>query len=234
MRFLARLCLFLALSTATWAADWTHTQGTQDSTAGTTSVAFGAAVTSGNIVVGSVLLNTGLTLTNVTDDKSNAYTIFESHDDGGLYTAAFRSNSFLTNGPTTLTYTTSAAPSTFWKVQDEFAPPTGSTSLSVDGSSSTFNSTGTSFTSFTTTLSDDLVYAVANVSGTATHGAGFNVAQGDGTARMAEWGIQATAATVTMTTGTNGGNFWGPAFGINSAVSTVTCPLTQSLMGVGC
>ena len=213
--------------------DWTHTQGAQDSAAGNTSVSFLAAVASGAVVVGAVLLGTGLTLTNVTDDKSNAYTIFESHDDGGLYTAAFRSNGLLTNGPTTLTYTTSAAPGTFWKVQDEFAPPTGATgAVSVDGSSSSFADAGTSFNSFTTTLSDDLVYAVAMVSGTATHGAGFNVAQGDNTARMAEWGIQATAATVTMTTGANGGNFWGPAFGIHvAAVATTKSRKTLSQIG---
>src|SRR5712675_2291269 len=109
--------------------DWTRIQGKTVQNSGT-SLTFTSAVTSGNIVVGGCLLSTGFTLNSVTDDKSNAYTVFNTHDDGTLYTASFRSNGFLTNTPITITYTLSGSPGNDWFVQDEFQPPTGSTSLS--------------------------------------------------------------------------------------------------------
>jgi len=127
----------------------------------------------------------------------------------------------VTNAPTTLIYTHSAGtPTNFWKVQDEFSPPTGTTSISLDGSSMVTNSTVQVFASFATALSDDLVYGVAHASGTATHGAGTSAGQGDGTQRMSEWAIKAAPGTVSMNVTTAGGNWWGPAFGINGVQGT--------------
>jgi len=203
-------------------ADWTRIQGVADATGGVTSknVSFAGAITGGNIIVGGVLLSTGLTLTSVTDDKSNAYTVFQSNDDATLYSTGYRSNAIITNAPTTLTFTASASAGTFWTIQDEFSPPTGATgALTVDGSSSAANVAGgtdVAFPNFTTAKTDDLEYATAMVSGTATVGTGFNSGTGSGTARFSEWGIKTTAGTVTMLV-TATGNFWGPAFGINVA-----------------
>ncbi len=152
--------------------DWTFIQGVVNTAGGVTTVneSFASIIVSGDIVLGAVLLDAGFTLTSVTDDKSNAYTVFDPHDDGTLYTVAFRSNGFLTNGPKILTFNFSGASGNQWMVQDEFQPFTGATAISVDGSSQTFNSAGTSFASFNTSLPDDLVYAVAMSSGTSTHG----------------------------------------------------------------
>src|SRR5258706_15975823 len=201
--------------------DWTRIQGVVNTAGGVTSVgeAFSSTVANGDIVVGAVLLDHGFTLTSVTDDKSNVYTVFEPHDDGTLYTVAFRSNGFLTNGPKILTYNFSGATGNQWMVQDEFQPPAGATSITVDGSSSTFNSAGTSFVSFNTALTDDLVYAVAMSSGTSTHGTSFNIGSGNTTARCSEWGIQASPGTVTMNLETQTNHFWGPAFAINGGTS---------------
>src|SRR5258706_8852852 len=201
--------------------DWTRIQGVVNTAGGVTSVgeAFSSTVANGDIVVGAVLLDHGFTLTSVTDDKSNVYSVFEPHDDGALYTVAFRSNVFLPNGPKILTYNFSGATGNQWMVQDEFQPPTGATAITVDGSSSTFNSAGTSFASFNTSLPDDLVYAVAMSSGTSTHGTSFNLGSGNGTARCSEWGIQATAGSVTMDLATQTNHFWGPAFAINGGSS---------------
>ncbi|SRR5258706_555128 len=177
---------------------------------------FPLTVTNGSGVVGGVLLDTGFTLTNVTDDMGNSYIIFDEHDDGVLYTTAFKSNGFLTNGPKTLTFTHSAgSPSNWWIVQDEFQPPTLATAFNLDGSSTTFNSGGLSFASFNTSLPDDLVYAVCMSSGTASHGAGFNIGTGDPGPRVSEWGIQTSPGTVTMNLASQSGSFWGPAFAIN-------------------
>ncbi len=201
--------------------DWTQIQGVVNTAGGVTTVneSFASTIANGNIVVGAVLLDAAFTLTSVTDDKSNAYTVFDSHDDGSLYTVAFRSNGFLTNGPKILTYNFSGATGNQWMVQDEFQPPTGATAVSVDGSSQTSNSAGTSFASFSTSLSDDLVYAVAMSSGTSTHGTSFNLGTGNGTARCSEWGIQSSPGSVTMDLATQTNHFWGPAFAINGGSS---------------
>lgn len=202
-------------------ADWSQVQAkNSQSPAGNTLIlTFTSVVSSGSIVVGGVLLNTGFVLSTVTDDKLNAYTVFDSHDDGSLYVAGFHSNSTITNGPATLTYTATGTGTTanFWVAQNEFTPPTGSTGvITVDGSSTTSASGGTSFTNFSTSDSDDLVYAVSFSSGSSTHGSSFNAGAGDGTAVCSEWGIQSSAGTVTMTLATQTGSFWGPSFGINA------------------
>jgi|SRR5882672_2628744 len=208
-------------------ADWNRIQGIATATSGVTSwnVSFTSPVGNPAVVVGAVLLDTGKTLTSVTDDKGNSYTVFNSHDDGILYTASFRSTGLLTNGPQTLTFTPSAATSNEWSVQDEFSPPTGASSISTDGATSQFNATGTSFVPFTTSLSDDLVYAVAMSDGSSTHGASFNAGTGDGTARNSEWGIQSAPGSVTMNLAAQATHFWGPAFAVNAQVSASTITL---------
>jgi hypothetical protein len=103
----------------------------------TVNVGLTSPVGSGHNLVGAVLLDTGATITGLTDDKGNAYTVFNTDDGGALYIAAFRSNGFLTNAPQTLTFTVSPATTDQWFVVDEFVPPTGSTVLIVDGLSMT-------------------------------------------------------------------------------------------------
>lgn len=217
-------------------ADWNRIQGTtsQSPAGNTLTKAFAATVANGDVVVGAVLLNTGFTVT-LTDDQSNAYTVFSSHDDGTLYTAAFVSAGFITNGPKTLTYTAHGTGTTanFWVVQDEFAPPSGAATLSVDGSASAFNTSGSSFPSFNTGLTDDLVYATAFSSGTSTHGSSFNQGSGDGTAVCSEWGIQTSAGAVTMNLATQTGSMWGPAFAINGGGAVVAQPSFPSVRYLG-
>src|SRR5258706_11881923 len=202
-------------------ADWNRVQGIATITGGVTSWnrAFAAPVGVGGNpagIIGAVLLDTGKTLLSVTDDKGNSYDIFDSHDDGILYTVAFKSSGLITNGPQTLTFIPSAATADQWSVQDEFSPPTGAINISVDGSSNQFNSNGVNFLPFATALPGDLVYAVSMSSGISTHGAAFNAGTGDGTARCSEWGIQSTPATVTMNLATQTNAFWGPAFALSA------------------
>jgi hypothetical protein len=177
--------------------DWTRVQGTNTATgSGTTnSLAFGAAVTSGNIVRGGVLLTHGSFITNVTDDKGNVYRVTVSGDDNTtLYAALFRSLHLVTNGPTTITVTVSPSSATFWIVIDEFAPPTGTTDISLDGGQVELGTLGTLSAPFRITKPDTLVYSISFSSGTSTTGAGFTAGQGSGTARCSEWLIQATAS----------------------------------------
>src|SRR6266481_4597313 len=106
--------------------DWTQTQGRVATFGGNAVVNFSflSTVSSGAIITGSVLLDTGITLNTVADNKSNSYTVFDSNDDGTVYTVAFRSNTFITNGPITLTFTASSAPTNYFVIMDEFQPPT--------------------------------------------------------------------------------------------------------------
>lgn len=199
-------------------SDWSLVQAinSQSPAGNTLTKAFTATVSSGSIVVGAILLNSGYTAA-VADDQTNAYTVFGAHDDGTLYTAAFRSNGFLTNGPKTYTFTASGPATTanFWVAMLEFTPPTGATSPSVDGNASVFNNATTSFANFSTLLSDDLVCSVAFSSGASVHGTSWNQGAGDTTAVCSEWGIQSSAGSVTMNLFSQNGNMWGPSFAIN-------------------
>jgi len=201
-------------------SDWNRIQGTPATGGGsaTLTVILTNPIASGNGIAGGVLLDTGLTLLSVTDENGGAYTIFEQHDDGVLYTAAFKSNGFITSGAQHMIFTASAIPGNYWTITDEFQPPTGATMFAVDTSVSQFNSAGLSWPSFTTTTPDELVYAAAMSSGTSQHGAGFNLGSGDTTARCSEWGIKASPGSVTMDLASQSNHFWGPAFAIKAGV----------------
>lgn len=200
-------------------SDWSLVQAvnSQSPAGNTLTKAFTSVVSSGSIVVGAVLLNTGYTVS-VADDQTNPYTVFGAHDDGILYTAAFTSNGFLTNGPHVYTFTATGPATTgnFWVAMLEFTPPTGATLITVDGNSSVFNNAGTSFAALNTSLSDDLVCSVAFSSGAATRGASWNAGAGDTTQVCSEWGIQSGAGSVTMDLAGQSGNMWGPSFAINA------------------
>jgi len=201
--------------------DWSRIQGNVATFGGNAVVnfSFSSTILSGDIVTGSVLLNSGFTLNTVIDDKSNGYTVFDSNDNGTIYTAAFRSNTFLTNGPKTLTFTASGASSNYFVIMDEFQPPTGAIAISADGASVQVNSAGTTFPNFTTGGYDVLVYAVSfSPGGTSTHGVSFNIGTGDGTTICSEWGIRAIPAVVTMDLATQTASFYGPAFGISAGI----------------
>jgi|SRR5882672_208293 len=205
-------------------ADWNRVQGATTTTPVGGALSFASPVGNGGIVVGAVLLDHAVTITSITDDQGNGYTVVVSHDDGTLDIYGFRSTGLIANAPVTVTVHTSGASGNFWIVMDEFSPPTGVTSISGDGSSVTFGSLGTTFTSFDTSLPDDLVWACALSSGTSTHGAGFTAGQGDGTNRTTEWGIQASPATVTMNLATQTSTLWGPAFAVNGIVAAAASP----------
>src|SRR5262249_40485440 len=165
------------------------------------SLSFGAAVTSGNIVRGGVLLDHGSSITSVTDDKGNPYRVTVSGDDGAVaYVALFRSlgdgTGLLKNAPQTITVTVSPSSATFFIILDEFAPPTGTTAISLDGGQAAVdNNPGLTTANFRTTKSDTLVYSASVASsGTTTTGAGFNAGNGSPGAYISEWKIQATAS----------------------------------------
>lgn len=179
--------------------DWTRVQGTSTTVGSGTSnsLSFAGAVGNGNVVRGGVLLATGSAVTSVTDDKNNAYRVTSQGDDGNqLYAALFRSLHLVTNAPTTITVNCSPTSATFWIVLDEFAPPTGTTDISLDGFGRILQTnTALATNNFGTWRSDALIYSVCFSNGTATTGAGFTAGQGSGTGICTEWKIQAAAAS---------------------------------------
>src|SRR5258705_12512854 len=117
--------------------DWTRIQGAQTATGSGTSnsLAFGAAVAVGNVVVGALFLATGaagyIGVTTITDDKSNPYRLIVL--DGGFTGGSapgtlcmFRSLHPVTAGdqPTTITVDTTVSPTTVLMLQREVQPPT--------------------------------------------------------------------------------------------------------------
>jgi hypothetical protein len=170
-------------------ADWTRIQGNDAQSTAVGTVSFGAPVASGNIVVGGIVVNTGIYVTSVTDDKSNIYDIVAAGDDEAVNSVAgFKSRGLITNGPTTITVNISGVPSTFFfKAVEEWAPPTGTTNISLDGttwfvmpSTGIQGLAGTATSPFQTIQNDVLLFGYVVDQGTITAGTGWNTGIIDG------------------------------------------------------
>jgi len=149
----------------------------------TSATATGSAIGSGNTVCGIVFWhNTAGTLTSVTDNKGNTYTIVDSIQETG------GANSFLasfylvnvTGGPTALTANLGSATTGVQISWDEYSGV--STSAVLDGhhgQAQASPGTGTdaiSSGSFTTADNGDLIYCGSySVSGTSSAGTGFTL-----------------------------------------------------------
>lgn len=170
------------------------------STVSSFSITLPGTVTSGNTIVGVVALeNTDSqgTLTSVTDDKSNTYTLVVSGNSGGhTVSLIFFWLKNITNGPITLT--ANFSPSTEF-IRMQVAEFSGITSTSAtDGSAYQAINTGAGTDvvtsgSFVTVTSGDLVF-----SGTAqTSGASFNTLS-TGTGYTVLYNTTSTDTTCTL------------------------------------
>src|SRR5215467_2175866 len=155
-----------------------------------------SAVGSGNIVTGTVEVFSGSTLSSVTDDKSNSYTVVPNDLGNGYY--AFYSTGLITNGPTTITANFTSSPGVFLTV-DEWAPPASTTAIALDGhvydASFVASPTDITGTAITTASSGDLVlsYSESNAS---IAGAGWTATSGGTSFIVSEFQVQSAAGSI--------------------------------------
>lgn len=219
--------------------DWTRVQGADDDTTGL-SVSFGVAVTSGSIVWGGIGLNTGNALLSVTDDKSNIYDITAGGDDEAILAVfGFKSRGLITNGPTTITITTSIAVASFcFKAIEEWTPPTGTTAISLNGSTwfampsgGIQGLTNLQTSPFQTTLSDVLLAAVVFDQDAAFgFGAGWTIGiNHPANITFTASQIQATASNSNqLTFSSNANTAWGVCFGIAPVAASSWVPVQRT------
>jgi hypothetical protein len=219
-------------------SDWTRVQGAQSTTAsGTTtnSKSLGAVITSGNVLVGTMLLTSGSGLISIKDDKNNNYLPVPYADDGnnivyGFYPDPDVGNGLLTNGPQTITVITTNSPAFFWLNMAEFSPPTGTIAISLDGSQTVAsNFAGATLPNFQTLNNDVLLFSAMYTTGVATTGAGWNTDAGSGTQQCSQWKIQATASgSVSAAYATQTGSGFGVVFGIAPVARSHWVPIQAS------
>jgi hypothetical protein len=199
---------------------WAHVQGTQTTgfTGTSGSLAFSAPVGSGNIVVGSYLANVdNALLSNVTDDKGNAYVFTNSgwQPGGNLVVVGFRSAGPIMNGAKTLSFTYPTGG--LGVVMDELTAGFPLSSISLDGSQLNLNNTNLAFPNFQTTRPNDLLYAVAFFSGSPiAAGSGWTLAQGGGTTPISQWKQQISPSGNTAASFGGSANVWATVFAINA------------------
>jgi hypothetical protein len=175
-------------------------------------ITFDSAVVSGNGVLGCV----GYvgTLTSVTDDKSNTYTLGSTLTTGGSFsTTAFYALG-LTNAPITFTANFSGGGATYTLISaDEFS---GIGSFDVQAGQTQLNPSGTdsiSSGSATTTVNGELIYGFVFATSTgasSTHGTGFayTAAQASDATHYPEFLTQGSAGAVAVTANPGANDTW--------------------------
>lgn len=208
--------------------------------AATVAVTLGAAVGSGNSLCGWVSWgsNTLTTLTSVTDDKGNTYTISDKFpDNANVQSGAMFFLGNITNGPTIITAHFSPNQNFLQIGADEYSGVLAATNPSDGHSVCAAVQTGSTATdflssgSFTTAVNGDLIYGVTmdTFNATlATAGTGYtqrqtSTAQSDTTS---EDKVQSTAGSVaaTFTTSSAGGRYITLAVAIKAAASAAQPP----------
>jgi hypothetical protein len=167
---------------------FTHVQGgasfTLDTGVSTIAVTLGATVGVGNLICGYFegSLGNTISISSITDDKSNNYTIVDTQLDGnGILKAASFYLANITNSPITITVTLSSGSNFFNLIVDEFAGATSG--LDVHSINSQLNpaTTANAVTSGSVTASTagSLVFAAEGnqAASTASVGTGFTLGQ---------------------------------------------------------
>lgn len=222
---------------------WTYVKGVQETSGSGTSasVSFASTVVSGDIVTGYAFLNgaSSNTVTSITDDKSNSYTVVNAVTTVGGFTwtgVAFWSGGALTNGPLTITVNSSFSTSNLWITLGEFTPPAGT--LSLDGNSSNKDNVGTTQPtagSFTTTVNGDLIYCAVFKAGGGISGvgSGFTAGQGVTSDFADEFQTQTSAGSINPNWASSVGDQWTcNAFAIKAVTSSVTEALGSPILRV--
>lgn len=204
-------------------ADWAHVQSKQTTTASGTAVntiAFTNPVGNGNVPLGTIMVASGSPIVSITDDKNNKYVLTGSADDGnsnipyGFYPDPDINGGLITNGPTTLTVTTTGNTATFWANIAEFTPPTGTAAICLDGSQYLDGTGLAALPNFATLNNDTLIFAASYSSVASTTGAGFTADAGSGTQQCSEYKIQATAGAASVVFATQTGSSWMTGFAL--------------------
>jgi hypothetical protein len=180
----------------------------------TGSISFTHAVTSGNIVVGTIAVDDVTKITSIVDDKSNNYILVPGTQANGRQ--IIWSGGRLTNSPTTITINLSVSSSVVFLQVVEFSPPPGISSIVVDTGSgvNTFDNvvgTTTSSPNLTTTANNDLLFSFGDFGGgTAKPTGGFCGCTGVDLTWEDAYFIQDTAGSISVTwnhgTTNTGGN----------------------------
>jgi len=203
-----------------------HIQGNVFQTftaAATTPVTLGSTVGVGNAIVGSVTAADTVTLTSVTDDKSNTYTILDSHDLAAndiSYTFCLGN---ITNGPKTITANWSSSASGHNAILvDEYSGVIANTNpIDNSGAAHVGNfqaapgtgTDGATSTAVTTITNGCMIWgSTANLAGDsnpATAGTGFTPRQAASIKGLTEDLLQSTAGSIaaTFTLSTSQGEF---------------------------
>lgn len=241
MRWLGRLCLLVLLCAAHPAAAWTLVQ-TICTNVSATSWTWPAAVSNGSIVAGGIFYTDTATtndITGINDNQSNTYPViqFKSANPTQQYNIdTFWSGGKITNGPTSLSITTTGAPANIWICVGEFTPSAGT--LGTDGSTAQYqNVSNPTAGSITTTQNGDLVIAIGGIASDniTANGSGYTTLAvgGSGSDIRGEYQTQSSAGAIN-------GNFVGTItdgifamFALSATSAGATCPMTRSLMGVG-
>ena len=196
-----------------------HTTGV--TTPATVSATLGAAVTSGNTVVGMVSfdVSTSTTLTSVTDDKGNTYSLETAITDAGVQRVVAFSRSNITNGPTVVTANFGAPNGGVAIIVDEFS---GCSTAGTDQRDGTAHggqiqaapgtgANAVSSGSFTTATGGDLVWSGTGSTDTADQamgsvGTGFTTtgtssggSGGFDPQIFSEWLVQSSAGSIVGT-----------------------------------
>lgn len=162
-----------------------HVQNANGGSSGavTSFAATGSAIGSGNVVCGVAFWhNTSGTLTSITDDKGNTYTIVDKIQDAGggnFFNASFYLTN-ITNGPSTITANLGASTTGAQITWDEYSGLSASATLDGHfGQSQSSPGTATdaiSSGSFTTALNGDLIWCGGYTGGgTSVAGTGFTL-----------------------------------------------------------
>lgn len=248
---LIALCLFIGISSAyAVIANVQHAVSPDNGSATGTSLAlsFGAAVTSGDHVIGSLTYSqTGGTdnLTSITDDKGNTYTVVSKILDAGnsqYFLLFYREN--ITNAPTTIT--ANFSPTTAWRrmTLSEFSGLQSSSSTDGSTTKTTTGNTGTDAQSsgnITTTANGDLIYgAFVDANGTGdpwSAGTGFTGLDISSSANLPmghEWRVQSSSGSIagTFTQGASSASDVG-VIAFKAAGGAAPTLRLRSIMGVG-
>lgn len=188
---------------------WTPRQSTIERSAnnvpanGTASISFPAPLASGSIGIGAIALGTAAAgddnianLTSLIDDKGNNWPVIAPN---GVGRAIVWTGGAVANGPSTLTATVNHSEVIVYMLANEFVPPPGTSSFSVDASAFSTSGSGSPVNgpSATTTSSNDLIYAFDDNFGASIPNNGFSTLNGQNMSWCDAYLNQAVAGTVT-------------------------------------
>lgn len=188
---------------------WTPRQSTIERSAnnvpanGSASITFPKALAPGSIGIGAIALGTAAAgddslanLTSLIDDKGNVWSPLAPN---GVGRAIIWTGGAVNNGPSTLTATVNHSEVILYMLANEFVPPPGTSTFSVDASAFSTSGSGSpvSGPGVTTTSLSELIYAFDDNFGASIPNNGFSTLNGQNMSWCDAYLNQATIGTVT-------------------------------------